>query len=94
VLANNPHYLPALTALADIKWDAQDRAGAAKIYREIADTTPDSAQAQRAKDRAAQAEAAPRAPKPAGRPRTPPVSPPTSDEPPEIDTSDLPGFKR
>ena len=98
VLANNPHYLPALAALADIKWDARDRAGAAKLYREVADTTPDQALAQRAKDRIAHAEAAPapRAPRPSvGRPPSPPVPPlllPTSL--PEIDTSDLPGFKR
>jgi len=97
VLANNPHYLPALAALADIKWDARDRAGAAKLYREVADATPDQALAQRAKDRIAHAEEAPapRAPRPSvGRPPLPPVSPPPSDEPPEIDTSDLPGFKR
>src|SRR6185369_16295717 len=67
VLANNPHYLPTLAALADIKWEAGDRAGAAKLYREIIDTTSDGPLAQRAKERVAQVEAspAPKAAKPA-----------------------------
>jgi len=96
VLANNPHYLPALGALADIKWDSGDHAGAAKLYRDIVDTASEGPLAQRAKDRIAQAESAPAQKPPAQRaPSRPGPSPsPTSDLPPEIDTSDLPGFKR
>src|SRR5439155_1763919 len=52
VLANNPHYLPALAALADIKWDAGDRAGAAKLYREVVDTSSEGPLAERPKPRA------------------------------------------
>jgi tetratricopeptide (TPR) repeat protein len=94
VLATNPHYLPTLAALADIKWDSGDRAGAAKLYREIVDTASEGPLAERAKERIAQADSAPKA-APAPKPSRPSPSPtPTSDVPPEIDTSDLPGFKR
>jgi len=96
VLATNPHYLPALAALADIKWDAGDHAGAAKLYRDIADSASDGPLAQRAKERAAQVEASPppKAPPRAPAAPAPTTSPQPSDLPPEIDTSDLPGFKR
>jgi tetratricopeptide (TPR) repeat protein len=96
VLANNPHYIPTLAALADIKWDAGDRAGAAKLYRDLVDSASEGPLAERAKERIAQAESAPGAKAPASpKPSRPSPSPaPTTDVPPEIDTSDLPGFKR
>jgi predicted Zn finger-like uncharacterized protein len=94
VLASNPHYLPALGALADIKWDSGDRAGAAKLYRDIVDTTSDGPLAQRAKERMALADVAPSKAPAAPKPAHPSSPSPPSDVPPEIDTSDLPGFKR
>jgi predicted Zn finger-like uncharacterized protein len=97
VLASNPHYLPALASLADLKWDSGDKAGAAKLYRDIMDTTSEGPLAERAKARVAQVDAAPKAaPRAPARPAAQPPSPaqPPSDTPPDIDTSDLPGFKR
>jgi hypothetical protein len=97
VLATNPHYLPSLAALADLKWDGGDRAGAVKLYRDILDTTSEGALANRARDRIAQAESGSpsKAPTRPSRPSEPAPAPsPPPAEPPEIDTSDLPGFKR
>ena len=97
VLAQNPHYLPALAALADLRWEAGDRPGAVKLYRQLLDSAPEGPLTQRARDHIAQVEAAgSKAPKPAAPARTPAPSPapaPTN-QPTEIDTSDLPGFKR
>jgi predicted Zn finger-like uncharacterized protein len=95
VLAQNPHYLPALTALADLRWDAGDRQGAAKLYRQLLDSAPEGPLTQRARDHIAQVEAAGggKAPKPAAPERAPSPSPAPAGSP-EIDTSDLPGFKR
>lgn len=94
VLAQNPHYLPALTALADLRWEAGDRQGAAKLYRQLLDSAPEGPLTQRARDHIAQVEAAAggKAPKPAAPERAPSPSP--ANPPSEIDTSDLPGFKR
>ncbi|HKQ70855.1 MAG TPA: tetratricopeptide repeat protein, partial [Polyangiaceae bacterium] len=100
VLARNPAYLPALGALADIQWDSGDRAGAVKRYRQITEIQSDGALAHRAQGRIAQSEAAPavKAAKPEKPPEPEPLAPepaaPQPDLPPEIDTSDLPGFKR
>jgi tetratricopeptide (TPR) repeat protein len=94
VLANNPHYLPTLAALADIKWDSGDRAGAAKLYRDILDSASEGPLASRAKERIAQVDSAPAKAPAAPKPSRPSTPAPTSDVPPEIDTSDLPGFKR
>jgi tetratricopeptide (TPR) repeat protein len=94
LLVNNSHYVPALAALADLKWDSGDRAGAAKLYRDVVDSVSEGPLAQRAQDRIAQAGAAPSPKPPAPRPSLPSAPASTSDVPPEIDTSDLPGFKR
>jgi len=98
VLAQNPHYLPALTALADLRWESGDRLGAAKLYRQLLDSAPEGPLTQRARDHIAQVEAAGgnKGSKPAAPERAAP-SPAPSPAPagaPEIDTSDLPGFKR
>ena len=95
VLAQNPHYLPALTALADLRWASGDRQGAAKLYRQLLDSAPEGPLAQRARDHIAQVEGAAgsKAPKPAA-PERAPAPHPTPSGTPEIDTSDLPGFKR
>ena len=95
VLAQNPHYLPALTALADLKWAAGDRQGAVKLYRQLLDSAPEGPLTQRARDHIAQVENAPagKAPKPAA-PAPARAPAPAPAENPEIDTSDLPGFKR
>jgi predicted Zn finger-like uncharacterized protein len=94
VLAQNPHYLPALTALADLRWAAGDRQGAAKLYRQLLDSAPEGPLTQRARDHIAQVEAgsASKPTKPASPDRAPAPAPATNA--PEIDTSDLPGFKR
>jgi tetratricopeptide (TPR) repeat protein len=100
VLSRNPQYLPALAALADIKWDSGDRAGASALYRQVVDVSPSNALATRARERIAQSEgAAPKAA--AAAPERAPAPPATasspgkgSEVPPDIDTSDLPGFKR
>jgi predicted Zn finger-like uncharacterized protein len=96
VLAQNPHYLPALGALADLKWQSGDRQGAARLYRQLLDSAPEGPLAQRARDHIAQVENAPagKASKPAAPERSPSRSPAPPSETPEIDTSDLPGFKR
>src|SRR5262249_3259813 len=100
VLAQNPHYLPVLTALADLKWESGDRTGAAKLYRQLLDSAPEGPLTQRARDHIAQVEAATKnqAAKPDPEVKSPasPPSPASSPAPPpsEIDTSDLPGFKR
>jgi predicted Zn finger-like uncharacterized protein len=97
VLAQNPHYLPALTALADMKWESGDRQGAAKLYRQLLDSAPEGPLTQRARDHIAQVEASSggKATKPAAPERAPtPARPPANEQPSEIDTSDLPGFKR
>jgi tetratricopeptide (TPR) repeat protein len=96
VLARNPHYLPAVMSLADLKWDSGDRAGAVKLYRDVVETTTEGALAQRAKDRIAQSEAggSPKPSKPQAPSQRAPSPSQPSELPPEIDTSDLPGFKR
>ena len=96
VLAQNPHYLPALTAAADLRWEAGDRQGAAKLYRQLLDSAPEGPLSQRARDHIAQVEAAAsgKAAKPATPERTPTPAPAPANPPSEIDTSDLPGFKR
>jgi tetratricopeptide (TPR) repeat protein len=95
VLTQNPHYLPALSALADLRWDAGDRPGAAKLYRQLLDSAPEGPLTRRARDRLAQLETTggAKAAKPATTERAPSPAPPTTGSP-EIDTSDLPGFKR
>jgi tetratricopeptide (TPR) repeat protein len=96
VLGQNPHYLPALTALADLRWESGDRQGAAKLYRQLLDSAPEGPLTQRARDHIAQVEAAgaSKAPKPAAPERAAPAPSPAPAGTPEIDTSDLPGFKR
>ena len=42
VLSGNGQYLPALSALADVKWKSGDRAGAATLYRRIVDQVGES----------------------------------------------------
>ena len=94
MIAQNPHYLPALTALADLKWEGGDRQGAVKLYRQVLDSAPEGPLTQRARDHIAQVEAGGgKAPKPAPPERAPAPSPAPANQP-EIDTSDLPGFKR
>ncbi|MET0593241.1 MAG: tetratricopeptide repeat protein [Polyangiaceae bacterium] len=96
VLAQNPHYLPALTALADLKWASGDRAGAAKLYRQLLDSAPEGPLTQRAREHIAEVEGAAKAAKPSAPASTgsPSPSPAPAKETPDIDTSDLPGFKR
>jgi tetratricopeptide (TPR) repeat protein len=97
VLAQNPHYLPALTALADLKWGSGDRAGAAKLYRQLLDSAPEGPLTARAREHIAEVEASGggKAAKPAttgNAPAAPPSAP--AGDTPNIDTSDLPGFKK
>jgi tetratricopeptide (TPR) repeat protein len=94
VLAQNPHYLPALTALADLKWESGDRQGAAKLYRQLLDSAPEGPLTQRARDHIAQVEAAAGKTSKPATPDRAPTTPAPATEPSGIDTSDLPGFKR
>jgi tetratricopeptide (TPR) repeat protein len=96
VLAANPHYLPAMTSLADIRWESGDRAGAVALYRELVDTAPSGAVASRARERITQVETAKAAPAPRSTPSPTPTggSAGGSGLPSGVDTSDLPGFKR
>ncbi|MGZ8490102.1 MAG: hypothetical protein ACXWW4_16350, partial [Candidatus Binatia bacterium] len=78
-------YLPALTALADLKWASGDRQGAAKLYRQLLDSAPEGPLTQRARDHIAQVEAAAgKTSKPAAPERAPSPSPAPANEPSEI----------
>jgi predicted Zn finger-like uncharacterized protein len=106
VLRQNPTYLPTLIASADLKWASGDRPGALALYKRVTNQSdPGSPYGQRAAARLAEAQgggsaagspAATREPphaaatKPAAEP-TPPSRPPS--DTPNVDTSDLPGFK-
>ncbi|MCC6216107.1 MAG: zinc-ribbon domain-containing protein [Polyangiaceae bacterium] len=106
VLEENPSYLPALVAQADHKWDSGDRTGAIALYRRILDQAgPGTSYGQHAARRIAQGPGDdPGAKAPAPKPASPPggAAPPPAGEtppekkpaapPPEIDTSDLPGY--
>jgi predicted Zn finger-like uncharacterized protein len=107
VLRLNPTYLPALIAAADLKWANGDRLGALFLYKRIVNQTdPGTAYAQRAAQRIAESQSsggtaspttpAPQEPaatsKPTAEPSPPKPAAPV-ETPPEIDTSDLPGFK-
>lgn len=94
VLANNPNYLPALMARGDQEWDAGNRAAAVSFYKRVVDQSGSgSSYGQRAAARIAEQGGAP-AEKPAEK--AAPVPPAAEEKPsdtPNIDTSDLPGFK-
>jgi predicted Zn finger-like uncharacterized protein len=103
VLQQNPTYLPALMASADMKWAAGDHPGAVALYKRVmSQTDPGTTYGQRAAQRIAEAQgsgaphpeatAAPKPEAPAPKPEAPAPSPPANDQP-NIDTSDLPGFK-
>jgi hypothetical protein len=81
-----------------MRWEGGDHAGAAKLYREVLDTSQSGQLAERAKDRVAQFEASGSKAAPPRRENAapPPAAPPSppSDLPPGVDTSDLPGFRR
>ncbi|MGC4087561.1 MAG: zinc-ribbon domain-containing protein [Polyangiaceae bacterium] len=93
VLANNPGYLPALMARGDQEWAAGNRDAAVGFYRRVVDHSgAGSSYGQRAAARIAEHSGAPAAEKAAPVEKT---APPSADKPaqPEVDTSDLPGFK-
>jgi predicted Zn finger-like uncharacterized protein len=100
VLHQNPTYLPALIASADLKWAAGDRVGALFLYKRVVNQTdPGTPYGQRAAARIAEAQgsgtsgaAPPSEPAPEKKPASEPPPKPPSDTP-NIDTSDLPGFK-
>jgi tetratricopeptide (TPR) repeat protein len=105
VINQNPTYLPALMASADLKWAAGDRGSATALYKRItAQADPGSQYAQKAAARIAESSGGARAPAPAHaepRPASEPKPTPRPAEPShepstpsDIDTSDLPGFKR
>jgi tetratricopeptide (TPR) repeat protein len=105
VLKQNPTYLPALISSADIKWAAGDKATAVSLYkRVVAQSDPGSSYGQRAAARIAESGGGHAESKPAPEPRpatepkptTKPAAPSQPESPSEnnIDTSDLPGFKR
>jgi tetratricopeptide (TPR) repeat protein len=109
VLAKNPQYLPSLNALADLDWESGDRASAVKRYSELIEISPSSPLATRARNRIAEAQSgredskrsSAEPPRSGVEPKSVPTAspaekpaPPSSDLPPGVDTSDLPGFHR
>jgi predicted Zn finger-like uncharacterized protein len=103
VLQQNPTYLPTLVSLADIKWSSGDHPGALMLYKRVANQAdPGSAYGQRAAQRIAEAQSGasgaaaphdvPKPSEPAAKPQEPAPKPPAGDTP-NVDTSDLPGFK-
>jgi predicted Zn finger-like uncharacterized protein len=94
VLQQNPTYLPTLVSLADIKWSSGDHPGALILYKRVANQAdPGSAYGQRAAQRLAEAKSGGSAPREAPKPASQPAPRPPSGDTPNIDTSDLPGFK-
>ena len=93
VLATNGQYLPALSALADVKLKTGDRAGASALYRRIVDQVGESSgygqsAAQHLRDLSEAA--APKAPAaPEAQKSTPAESSPSPASKPE--TTDSPG---
>jgi tetratricopeptide (TPR) repeat protein len=102
-LRQSPTYLPALIASADIKWASGDKTGAVVLYKRVTNQAgPDSAYGQRAAQRIAEAQGGTHSTNPAPEKvelkeeESPPPAPaPKSpaETPPNIDTTDLPGFK-
>ncbi|MFZ5890003.1 MAG: zinc-ribbon domain-containing protein [Myxococcota bacterium] len=95
VLANNPNYIPALMARGDQEWDTGNRAAAIGFYKRVIDQSgAGSSYGQRAAARIAEqgggSAAAEEKPAPSEKPPATSEKAPTA---PEIDTSDLPGFK-
>jgi predicted Zn-dependent protease len=95
VLAENPGYLPALIARADQQWESGNRKAALTLYKRIVEqASPSTDYAQRAASRLAQGEGERSnddSPKPAESEQAPAA--PAPEAAPEIDTTDLPGFK-
>jgi tetratricopeptide (TPR) repeat protein len=102
-LRQSPAYLPALIASADIKWASGDKTGAVVLYKRVTNQAgPDSAYGQRAAQRIAEAQGGTHSTNPAPEKvelkeeESPPPAPapkPPAETPPNIDTTDLPGFK-
>jgi len=100
-LRQSPTYMPALIASADIKWASGDKTGAVVLYRRVTNQAgPESAYGQRAAQRIAEAQGSGQSPKPPEKvelkeeDESPPPAPkPPAETPPNIDTTDLPGFK-
>lgn len=91
VLGNNPNYLPALMARGDQEWDSGNRAGAISFYKRVVDQSGSgSSYGQRAAARIAEQNGAD---KPAEKAAPPPSAGEKASDTPEVDTSDLPGFK-
>ena len=107
VLHQNPTYLPALIASADLKWAAGEHPAALVLYKRILNLTdPSTPYGQRAAARVGESQSAANPP-PAEAPPTETARPskptepepapkpaPPSDMPSNIDTTDLPGFKK
>ncbi len=91
VLGNNPNYLPALMARGDQEWDSGNRSAAISFYKRVVDQSGSgSSYGQRAAARIAEQNGAD---KPAEKAAPPAATREKASDTPEIDTSDLPGFK-
>jgi hypothetical protein len=98
LLRKNPAYLPAMAALADLKWQTGARGEAAALYRQVIDAAPDSSYAKHAQSRlesstgnSAATTTTPAAPTSTSPPST--TATPTSSLPPGVDISDLPELR-
>lgn len=92
VLANNPNYLPALMARGDQEWDAGNQSAAVSFYKRVIDQSGSgSSYGQRAAARIAEYGGSPADKDEKGAVPSAPEQ--KASDTPEIDTSDLPGFK-
>jgi hypothetical protein len=103
LLKQNPGYVPALAALADLKWQTGAKGEARALYRQVIDAAPGSSYAEHARARLGSSESTSEpksAPTPTSPATAPPSAPPsapatttapeTQELPPGVDVSDLP----
>ena len=92
VLSSNGQYLPALSALAEVKWKSGDREGAATLYRRIVDQVGESpGYGQHAAQRLRELNAGSSTKSSSESEKSAPTEPPPPAAAPNIDTTDLPG---
>jgi hypothetical protein len=85
VLDQNPNYVPAILALADLKWSSGDRGAAAALYRRALQMGISGPNADRARERSGESSTPP--PPATDTAAPPPTSPPTA---PPTSTADGP----
>ena len=48
MLKDNPHFVPGLVGIADLKWQRGDKGGAVELYRQVIQNAPGTAYADQA----------------------------------------------